>query len=304
MNTTAQSTMMEATPPVRELVIPDPSSSMRWHEHGWPHPLARWHYHPEVEIHLIRESSGTVMVGDYVGPFTPGHLCLVGPAVPHNWMSHGDYSQGIPLRDAVLQFDQTSFLASAEFFPELKGLASFIKSATRGIEFLGTTAQEGAAALEAVGRADGMRRLAAVIHLLGILADSPQHDRRYLGRFEGTYRLKSHEVDVFNRVLNHILNNTKKRLRAQDLAQEVGMSRTAFSRLFVRATGAGFVQTVTRMRVTEACRLLQTTALPVAQICHDVRFTNLSNFNRQFKAVTGTTPLRYRNLERPVTWHS
>ena len=87
----ARSTTPEdATSPVRELVIPDPSSSVRWHEHDWPHPLARWHYHPEVEVHLIRESSGTVMAGDWAGPFGPGHLSLMGSFLPHNWISHRD----------------------------------------------------------------------------------------------------------------------------------------------------------------------------------------------------------------------
>nr|WP_231979844.1 AraC family ligand binding domain-containing protein [Tessaracoccus coleopterorum] len=65
---------------------------VRWHEHAYPHPLARWHTHPEVEIHLIRAGTGLAFVGDHVGRFEAGHLALVGSHLPHNWIS--DLSPG------------------------------------------------------------------------------------------------------------------------------------------------------------------------------------------------------------------
>ncbi|PWD94497.1 hypothetical protein DEJ38_08755 [Kocuria rosea] len=58
MAAAARSTTPEdITSPVRELVIPDPSRSVRWHEHDWPHPLARWHYHPYLGrlIGIVRD---------------------------------------------------------------------------------------------------------------------------------------------------------------------------------------------------------------------------------------------------------
>nr|WP_075871154.1 AraC family transcriptional regulator [Kocuria sp. CNJ-770] len=64
-----------------------------------------------------------------------------------------------------------------------------------------------------------------------------------------------------------------------------------------QGTGVGFNRTGTRMRLTEACRLLRGTDLPVSDICYRVGFTNLSNINRHFRATTGTTPSRYRRLD-------
>jgi AraC-like DNA-binding protein len=294
----ARSSTGETASPVRELVVPDPSSSVRWHQHDWPHPLARWHHHPEVEVHLVRESSGTMMIGDYVGPFGPGNLCLIGSFLPHNWISHLDDDEPVRNRDAVLQLDQDRFFAAAEKLPELESLRPLLDDAARGIEFGGRSAEEGTAALEAVQGTFGLRRLAAVTELLSVLAESPESDRHYLDSHGGSYRLDVEETELFNRALNHITDHLADRLLLRDVADEVALSRDAFSRLFSKATGVGFSRTVSRMRVTEASRLLRTTRLPVAEICYRVGFTNLSNFNRQFRAATGTTPSRYRRLNQ------
>lgn len=295
----ARSTTPEdPTSPVRELVIPDPSSSVRWHEHDWPHPLARWHYHPEVEVHLIRESSGTVMAGDWAGPFGPGHLSLMGSFLPHNWISHRDDDAVVRNRDAVLQFDQERFFAAAGTLPELEALRPLLEAAARGIEFTGRTAVQGAEAMEAVNGTFGLRRLAAVAELLAVLAESPESERRYLDSRGGTYRLDASEAEVFNRALGYITEHLDGRMLVPEVAEAVGLSRDAFSRLFAKATGVGFNRTVTRMRLTEACRLLRGTDLPVSDICYRVGFTNLSNFNRHFRATTGTTPSRYRRIDQ------
>ncbi len=55
--------------------------------HGFPTPLARWHFHDEYELHLITATSGKAFIGDWIGPFQPGHLVLCGPRLPHNWIS-------------------------------------------------------------------------------------------------------------------------------------------------------------------------------------------------------------------------
>jgi len=45
------------------------------------------HYHPEVEILLVEQGTGTLYVGDSIEPFAPGDLVMIGPNVPHEWCS-------------------------------------------------------------------------------------------------------------------------------------------------------------------------------------------------------------------------
>ena len=70
-----------------EVVLPDLESTVRWFQHGYPTPLARWHHHPEIEFHLIVASHGQMMAGDRTLDFAPGQVTLMGPHLPHNWLS-------------------------------------------------------------------------------------------------------------------------------------------------------------------------------------------------------------------------
>ena len=65
-----------------EVVVPDLGSTVRWSQHGYPTPLARWHHHPEIEFHLIVASHGQMMAGDRTLDFAPGQVTLMGPTCP------------------------------------------------------------------------------------------------------------------------------------------------------------------------------------------------------------------------------
>ncbi len=71
----------------------------------------------------------------------------------------------------------------------------------------------------------------------------------------------------------------------------------AFSRAFRKHTGMSLVQYVKRLRINLACQILMSDEqAPITDICFEVGFNNLSNFNRQFRAEKGMTPSRFRLL--------
>ena len=282
------------TPAARELVPRDLRLSARWHQHGVPSPYARWNYHPEYEVHLIRAGTGRYLVGDSIDTFGPGHLAMVGSNVPHDWISDLEPGESIPDRDVVFQFHPRWIEEAQIVLPELAELEPLLLRSRRGIEFTGRTARRGTAELLAIGSSRGAERLQHIFGLLDALASAPESEHRLISVSDLPLAEDSQAAEVVNRVLAYILENLVGEVRLSAAARVTGMSDSTFSRYFKRASGQTFSETVRKLRLAHACRLLRQTTLPVASVYQRVGYTNLSNFNRQFLAQYRVTPSTYR----------
>jgi AraC-like DNA-binding protein len=79
-----------------------------------------------------------------------------------------------------------------------------------------------------------------------------------------------------------------------EAAALVGMPEPTFSKYFKRATGQNFSDLVRKLRLAHARRLLEHSDKAISDICYEVGFSNLSNFNRHFLNDAGETPRQYR----------
>jgi len=284
--------------PQREVVLAAPDTSLKWHMHHFPAEIARWNHHPEIELHLIQHSHGSYVVGDYMGEFAPGNLCLIGPDLPHHWISSPPKGELIIDRDVVLQFDGQAICKALHFLPEISALDNLFMQAARGIEFLGETRAQAIQHLIAMGSVLGIERLSLFFRLFSLLAQAPRNDTRLLASTWFRPNTDPSTAPVIDKVLNYIIANQDQEIRMSAAARMVGMSNSGFSRFFKEASGRGFAETVRALRVVHACRLLRETTKPVSEICFATGFENLSNFNRRFREAMGRTPSAYRAEHR------
>ncbi|WP_082506646.1 AraC family transcriptional regulator [Arthrobacter sp. Leaf337] len=279
----------------REVVPPDPNHSIRWHEHDYPSPLARWNYHPEYEIHLIRKGTGKFIVGDHIGTFEAGHVSLIGSGLPHDWVS--DLEPGVVLkrRDAVIQFDAKWIQQTALTVPEMEEVKALLELSGRGIEFLGRSAQTAAASIEAMGTTSGLERFCHLMELFAILAQAPEEERRYLAaEWFRPPQLDGQAAAVVDIVFEYVFRNHAGSVKMSEAAALVGMPESTFSKYFKRSTGQNFSDLVRKLRLAQARRLLERSNKAISDICYEVGFSNLSNFNRHFRNDSGETPRQYR----------
>ncbi|CAD5366336.1 AraC family transcriptional regulator [Rubrivivax sp. A210] len=270
---------------------PEDSGVIRCLAHGFPTPLARWHHHDEFELHLIVATSGKAFVGDWIGPFEPGHLVLTGPRLPHNWVSMDVPEGGVALRDLVIQFPLAPIAAAAESLPELAELRPLLERARHGVEFFGM-ADRAQTQWQRVKQARGLRRLAAFADYMADLAACT--DYRMLSAVQMQADDDDAGLDQINPIVNRLMADVSQPLVAAEVAAELGMSESRFSRFFRRTTGNNFTDFVNRVRINRACQLLMESDRKVGDICYEVGFNNLANFNRRFLEIKGITPTEFR----------
>ncbi|HEU0146988.1 MAG TPA: AraC family transcriptional regulator [Bradyrhizobium sp.] len=285
--------------PVFEHIMVEPSESFLWRCDDYPWERNVWNYHPEYEIHLIRNASGVALVGDHIGHFGPGHLTVVGSGLPHDWVTLVAPGTRILQRDVVLQFDPDRIRNAAAVLSELAQVEPFLKRGLRGLSFRGETQRVAAAMIEEMGPMSALARLSHFLRLLHLLSVS--EDYEILSSETFTPNLDVSVLATTQRALGFIHQNFNREIALGDVAAIVGMSETAFSRFFKKNTGNTFSDHVTILRVAEACKLLSDTTTAITDICFEVGYSNISNFNRKFKERRGMTPSRYRDLARRRT---
>lgn len=80
-----------------------------------------------------------------------------------------------------------------------------------------------------------------------------------------------------------------------ELARELGISRSHFDREFSRQVGVAPKRFLLSCRMAAARRLLESTDLRVGEIAGQLGYNDIYFFSRQFKSFFGLSPMGYRN---------
>lgn len=251
------------------------------------------HRHPQAELTWVAQGAGVRFVGDSAAPFEAGDLVLLGPDVPHLWVSHAD-DTGKAHELCVAQFPVDLFDTLS--VPEWGAACELLRRAALGLVIQEPVRSVVQGLMLRMQSEQGLTRLALLLEILGLLVahpaslvtlssasvlaaggrDSDQTDRR------------------IDRVARWIQEHLAQNLRIEDAAAQVHVSPAAFSRFFRRSLGKTFTEYVNDLRCTEAAIQLRKTDKPVATVALDCGFTTLSHFNRQFLQQHGQTPRHYR----------
>ena len=97
--------------------------------------------------------------------------------------------------------------------------------------------------------------------------------------------------------LEYMAENFHETISIDQLADLVHLSKSYFMNCFKRAVGIGAIEHLTHLRINAACDALADTGKMVSEIAFTCGYSNLSNFNRQFKQIMGCSPKEYRKRE-------
>lgn len=245
-----------------------------------------WHFHPEFELTLITEGTGTRFVGDRIEAYEPGDLVLIGPQLPHTYVS----APGPDHHGAIVAQFRHDFLGEGFFDrPEFAKVEELLRRSWRGLAFFGNPDTSALRELEQLAPS---RRTLALLGVLCGLADHrsvrplasehyvPARDEKSMSRIDAVFRL--------------LQSSYSSQITLDDVAKVAHMSGAAVSRFFRRTTGTTITAYLNELRVSAACRQLADTERPVSTIAADSGYSNLSHFNRRFRTLTGMSPREYR----------
>ena len=260
----------------------------------YPNFLKIWHYHPELELVLIIEGTGTRFAGGSIEKFEPGELVLLGKNLPHMWLNDDPYfdeSSGLFAEALCIHFRE-DFLG--EKFLEIAGtehLSLLLKKATRGIRFQNLSGSIIDEIQQVAEESCEFTRLMKVLNILHQLAKHKEiallSSEGYLNLAMGNESDKTHE---------YIFKNFNKPIQLSDVAAIAQMNPSAFSRYFRRVHRKTFSRYLIEVRISFACKLLMENKYNISAICYKSGFNNISNFNKQFRRIMDMSPSAYLKL--------
>lgn len=254
-----------------------------------------WHFHREYQLFVVLEGTGTRFIGDHVTPFKKGDLVFTGPDLPHLWRSDLEYFNGDKhlWTEGIVVYFHENFLGN-DFLQkqEMYKLKQLFTLAHRGLEIQGKTAEQVTALMHQLLTQTDFESVLTLLNLLNLLSNTT--DYNLLASTGYTNSLKESDTERMNRVHEFVMKNFREKISLEQVAELANMTPSSFSRYFKTHANKTFSDFLTEIRIGYSCKLLIEKKMGISAACYESGFNTLSNFNRQFKAVTQHSPLEYR----------
>ena len=258
-----------------------------------PHMGGDWHFHEEYELIYFMKGQGMRIVGDHISNFKKGELVLVGQWLPHLWRNNEVNSEVVSTDFIVIKF--TRIFGDVDLFmiPELLKIKMLLKVADQGILFSKDTRKLVHDDMLKLSSAVASEKLILLLTILNTLVKNDNYQTLSGPNFSIPKQIAGE--NRLQKVINHISINFAQNISLEEISRLAVMTPPSFCRFFKKRTNKTFSLFINEVRISKACQLLINGEQSVNQICYDVGFSSLTNFNRNFRNFKGVSPSNYRN---------
>ena len=247
------------------------------------------HQHEEIQISLIIQGNGTLIIGDSVNSFSKNDVIIIGSHIPHVFKS--DISACKTSHMITLFFTKSSFGSHFFDLEELKELLPFFKRAKRGFK----VNSHSKLIKELFLKLENSTKFNRFLILLQVLKIASKSNYTSLSSFTHDKKYSTNEGYRMRNVFEFTMNNFENEITLNTIANIANMSKNAFCKYFKKRTNKTYFQFLNELRIENACKVLLTNKdFPIMQIAEASGFNNMSNFNRQLKAVKNMSPTIFR----------
>ena len=223
------------------------------------------HYHDELEIIWINEGKANIFIDNTLFKGKKDNVFIIDNAVPHNIVS--DENTTI----TVIQVDKTHLTEFSSF-----KLSSPKLSSSYNIDvflvFLNNDFKK-------TNKFSSLYYLSIIRTYLALIFNNE--------KIEENTTTSSWTKNILQYMNQHFFD-----LNFSETASYFGYSEAYFSRLFKKTMGSTFTDYANRIKINHALKMLEKGDMSITDISTRCGFNSIRHFNRIFKSITGTTPLK------------
>jgi len=252
-------------------------------------PDVALHWHPEIEINMLRKGEGHYQVGDRHIYAKKGDIIIITPNVLHSVYT-----------DTMMESD--TFVCSMDFIGSTsydKASVSYIRPIINGIRVFSPLISCDAGYYSEI--AECVSDIFSIGNNQGefyeLMLKSQFYRLIYLLYKYEKIKVQNdsfRHLDKIKTALQYIQDNYQEEIRVSELAQLCHFSKAYFMGFFKKNVGIPCVEYIMQFRLKKAGDELKTTDKSISDIAFDCGFRNLSNFNRHFKEYFGVVPKDFR----------
>ena len=105
---------------------------------------------------------------------------------------------------------------------------------------------------------------------------------------------KNDDLNLLFKIFQFIETNYNRDCSLEKMSKDTAFSYSYLSRYFKKIVGISYNNYVNKYRINNACYILENSSCSVLQCALDCGYTSLRSFNRNFKAIVGESPNKYR----------
>jgi len=266
-----------------------------------PHFYNPLHYHPEIELTLIEQSSGIRIVNDSMEAFSPGDLVLVGAYTSHLWKNELQYDiNGMEINAKAIVI---------KFLPNFAGMSIFeihemlhikkllFEKSIYGIKIEGKLRSGIEKQMKALVKETPPARIITLLGILNSIAESNEY--RLLSK--SMFVRRKRQDNRVNIVISFLQTQYRNLINLKEIADIACMHKNSLCQYFKQETGKTIFEVLHEIRLKKACDFLVNSNDSIESISSQVGYFSQTLFNRKFKELYKMTPLAYRKQWAVVT---
>lgn len=255
-------------------------------------PHFMWHYHDYYELFAVLDGRGRWVIGDKTGDFKKGQLFIVGPSLPHSFFS---VSMEDVLEEPFFKAVVVMFNMNLTNLPEVAELTPLLQLAGEGGLYESNVDELVFDKLKILPDESGLSGFSSLLDILCDLTQGVSQAKR----FAATSRVKNlskEQVDKLDIIYSYLHKHYRDDIRLEEVAKKACMSISGLCAFFKRSSKTSINSYVHELRISQACKLLLETTIPVTEIAFLIGYQTISSFNRKFKEIQNCSPREYRKL--------